>query len=119
MRDMLNHVTDIEYEIIDRFGWNLVTIETKGRGSGKETYLTHSLLHGDAKMAIPIDLEHSTLTQAVATAAYTFNVNNWIRNADLSKYAPDPFISVEQQVKGDADYAKSQLQTLRSALGIK
>ena len=115
----MNQPTDTEREVIERFGWELVRIETKGRGGGQQMYLRHALLHGDAKMAIPVDLEHGTLTEAVATASYTFSVNNWIRNADLSKYGPDPFISVEQRVRGDAEYAQSQLQTLRSALGIR
>lgn len=116
----MNQVTQTERDIIERFGWSLISVGGKGKGSGKsEMFLTHPLLHGDAKMAIPVDLERGTLTQSVATAAYTFNLNTWIRNADKSKYGPDPYLSLETRIKGDADYALQQLKTLCSALGLR
>lgn len=114
----MHQLTQTEREVIDRFGWSLVDRSSASPRSGGGVYLTHALMYGDAKMAIPVDLEHGTLTQAVAAAAYTFNPGRWIRSADLSKYAPKDFISVQDQVRGDAEYAQRELNTLRSALGI-
>lgn len=114
----MNQLTQTEREVIQRFGWSLVDRSNASPRSGQGIYLTHALLYGDAKMAIPVDLEHGTLTQAVATAAYTFNPGRWVRNADLSKYGQHEFISVQDQVRGDAEYAQRELNTLKSALGI-
>lgn len=112
-------VTNLEKEITERFGWRIVS-PPKGAAADKGLYyLTHPLLHGEASMAIPVDLNVGTLTQAVASAARTFNKYDWIRHADLSKYSSDPYISVETQVVNDADYATQQLGTLCSALGLR
>ncbi|MBD5559719.1 MAG: hypothetical protein HDQ87_05085 [Clostridia bacterium] len=115
----MHDITPTEKEICDRFEWNLVKTNAPGGTGKQEMYLTHRLLHGAATMAIPVDLERGTLTQAVATAAYTFNKSSWIRHADISKYGPDPYLSVETRLKGDADYAEQQLKTLCSALGLR
>lgn len=114
----MHELTQVERDIIQRFGWSLVDRTHLSPRSGQGIYLTHPLLYGEAKMAIPVDLERGTLTRAVATAAYTFNPVRWMREADLSKYGPHDFISVQDQVKGDAEYAQRELNTLRSALGI-
>lgn len=116
-------LTQTEKDVCQRFGWTLIDVgksQPASRNRGEPTmFLTHHLLHGEATMAIPVDLERHTLTQAVATAAYTFNPVAWMRSADRSKYPPHPYISLETQIKGDAEYAQRELNTLCSALGIR
>lgn len=118
-RKHMSKLTQTEKDIIERFGWSLVNPGSgSGQGSGR-LYLIHPLLHGAATMAIPVDLEHGTLKYSVASAARTFSVSGWIRNADLSKYEDDPLISVETRVRSDAEYAQRELNTLCTALGIR
>lgn len=114
----MNEITQTEKDIYERFGWQLVRVPNPN-GQGDQMYLTHRLLHGDATMAIPVDLERSTLTMAVAQVAHTFNKSTWIRHADASKYGPDPYLSLETRIRGDADYAEQQLKTICSALGLR
>lgn len=117
----MNQVTPAERDIIIRFGWNLVNVgDNAGGGRGNTgMFLTHKLLYGKANMAIPVNLERETLTQAVARAAYSFDCGNWIRNADISKYDEDPMISLETKLRGDAEYALRELKTLCTALGLR
>lgn len=114
----MHDITQTERDIYERFGWKLIK-RPNPNGVGEELFLTHKLLHGDATMAIPVDLERASLTMAVAQVAHTFNKSAWIRQADASKYGPDPYLSVETRIRGDADYAEQQLKTICSALGLR